>query len=190
MKLKKTAIAALLSLTAIGFGVTAAPHDHAAMGLGQPAQTEAPAPSSDAQPMPGGHGMHGQQGGMMCGGKGMMGGHQGMMANLTPEQQALLKKAHDDFRTATAPLRQKLTSKGYEYKAALTAVPLDEQKLLAVSKEISAVRAEIEQQRVNMDILLAKAGIPMMEHGMPGGMGMGGMGMGMHGDMGKKGCCR
>lgn len=188
MQLKKTAIAAILSLTAIGFGATAAPHDHAAMS--QPAQTEAPVP--DAQPMPGGHGMHGQQGGMMCGGKGMMGGHQGMMGNLTPEQQALVKKAHEDFRTATAPLRQKLTSKGYEYKAVLTAVPLDEQKLLAVSQEISAVRADIEQLRVNMDILLVKAGIPMMEHGMPGGMGMDGMGkgMGMHGDMGKKGCCR
>lgn len=188
MQIKKTALAALLSLTALGFGASAAPgHDHAAMGHGQPAQTEAPAAAAEAPPMMAGHGSHGQEGGMMCGSKGMKGGPKGMMSQFTPEQQALLTKAHEDFRAATAPLRQKLTSKGYEYKAALTAVPLDEQKLQTISKEISAVRSEIEQLRVNMDIQMAKAGIPMMEHGMPYAMGMG---MGMHGEKGKKGCCQ
>lgn len=99
------------------------------------------------------------------------GTHQGMRANLTPEQQAVSQKAFDEFQLKTADLRQQLMSKQYEYQALLTGKPLDEQKVLAVSKEITALRDNLYQQRVALDTDLAKAGVPMMGHGM-GGAGM------------------
>lgn len=95
----------------------------------------------------------------------------GNRANLTPEQQAVSQKAFDEFQLKTADLRQQLMSKQYEYKALLTGKPLDEQKVLAVSKEITALRDNLYQQRVALDTDLAKAGVPMMGHGM-GGAGM------------------
>lgn len=112
----------------------------------------------------------------MTGQQGMhrgMGYQHGYMANLTPEQQATSQKAFDEFQLKTADLRQQLMSKNYEYKALLTSKPLDEQKVLAVSKEITALRDNMYQQRVALDTELAKAGVPAMGHGM----GMGGAGM-------------
>ncbi|CAI0830389.1 periplasmic heavy metal sensor [Serratia fonticola] len=100
-----------------------------------------------------------------------MGYQHGNRANLTPEQQAVSQKAFDEFQLKTADLRQQLMSKQYEYQALLTSKPLDEQKVLAVSKEITALRDNLYQQRVALDTDLAKAGVPMMGHGM-GGAGM------------------
>ncbi|MBC3214987.1 periplasmic heavy metal sensor [Serratia fonticola] len=100
-----------------------------------------------------------------------MGYQHGNHANLTPEQQAVSQKAFDEFQLKTADLRQQLMSKQYEYQALLTSKPLDEQKVLAVSKEITALRDNLYQQRVALDTDLAKAGVPMMGHGM-GGAGM------------------
>lgn len=107
----------------------------------------------------------------------VQGSHQGMgyqhgnRANLTPEQQAVSQKAFDEFQLKTADLRQQLMSKQYEYQALLTSKPLDEQKVLAVSKEITALRDNLYQQRVALDTDLAKSGVPMMGHRM-GGAGM------------------
>ena len=95
----------------------------------------------------------------------------GNRANLTPEQQAVSQKAFDEFQLKTTDLRQQLMSKQYEYQALLTSKPLDEQKVLAVSKEITALRDNLYQQRVALDTDLAKAGVPMMGHRM-GGAGM------------------
>ncbi|MBP1000147.1 periplasmic heavy metal sensor [Serratia fonticola] len=100
-----------------------------------------------------------------------MGYQHGNRVNLTPEQQAVSQKAFDEFQLKTADLRQQLMSKQYEYQALLTSKPLDEQKVLAVSKEITALRDNLYQQRVALDTDLAKAGVPMMGHGM-GGAGM------------------
>lgn len=100
-----------------------------------------------------------------------MGYQHGNRANLTPEQQAVSQKAFDEFQLKTADLRQQLMSKQYEYKALLTGKPLDEQKVLAVSKEITTLRDNLYQQRVALDTDLAKAGVPMTGHGM-GGAGM------------------
>lgn len=105
------------------------------------------------------------------------GAHQGMgyqhgnRANLTPEQQAVSQKAFDEFQLKTADLRQQLMSKQYEYQALLTSKPLDEQKVLTVSKEVTALRDNLYQQRVALDTDLAKSGVPMMGHGM-GAAGM------------------
>lgn len=100
-----------------------------------------------------------------------MGYQHGNRANLTPEQQAVSQKAFDEFQLKTTDLRQQLMSKQYEYQALLTSKPLDEQKVLAVSKEITALRDNLYQQRVALDTDLAKAGVPMMGHRM-GGAGM------------------
>lgn len=108
-----------------------------------------------------------------------MGNHQGYIASLTPDQQATSQKAFDAFQLKTADLRQQMMSKQYEYQALLTSKPLDEQKVLAVSKEIAALRDNLYQQRVELDTQLAKAGVPAMGHRM----GMGGSGM-----QGGRGC--
>ncbi|WP_337261211.1 MULTISPECIES: periplasmic heavy metal sensor [unclassified Serratia (in: enterobacteria)] len=107
-----------------------------------------------------------------------MGYQQGYMSSLTPEQQATSQKAFAAFQLKTADLRQQMMSKQYEYQALLTSKPLDEQKALAISKEISALRDNLYQQRVELDMQLAKAGVPAMGHRM--GMG----GAGMHGGRG------
>lgn len=107
-----------------------------------------------------------------------MGYQQGYMTSLTPEQQAISQKAFEAFQLKTADLRQQMMSKQYEYQALLTSKPLDEQKVLAVSKEITALRDNLYQQRVELDTQLAKAGVPAMGHRM--GMG----GAAMHGGRG------
>ncbi|PVZ85670.1 zinc resistance-associated protein ZraP [Serratia sp. S1B] len=105
-----------------------------------------------------------------------MGYHTGYMANLTPEQQAISQKAFNEFQLKTVNLRQQMIAKNAEYNALLTSKPLDEQKALAVSKEISALHDQLYQQRVALDTELAKAGLPAMGH--RGGMGgMSGSGM-------------
>lgn len=107
------------------------------------------------------HGM----GNSMNGGQyhqGMNGG--GYRANLTAEQQAIWQKVFAEYQTATANLHQQLLSKNYEYNAVLTSSPVDDKKLLAVSKEIAALRDSLYQHRVTMDTQLAKAGMPLMGH--------------------------
>lgn len=157
MAFKKSVIAVVLSLTTLASGAVLA-HRGGPMSA---------APAVAGQSM------------------GYGGYHRGYMANLTQEQQATVQKAYDDFYTKTADLRQQLTSKNYEYRALLTSTPVDEQKVQAVSKEVTALRDAIYQQRVALDTQLAKAGIPMMGNhmggyrGMRGGhMGGGHMGMG------------
>lgn len=118
------------------------------------------------------NGYHGNMGNAQGTHQGM-GYQHGNRANLTPEQQAVSQKAYDEFQLKTADLRQQLMSKQYEYRALMSGKPLDEQKVLAVSKEITALRDNLYQQRVALDTDLAKAGVPMMGHGM-GGTGMGG----------------
>ncbi|QBH95367.1 periplasmic heavy metal sensor [Limnobaculum zhutongyuii] len=169
MTLNKTAIAAVLSLAALtGFG-----------GVAMAQSETAPQPVMNGQPMMGHNGM--KQG---------QGYHRGFMANLTPEQQATSQKIFNEFQTKSADLRQKMMSKNYEYKALLTSNPLDEQKVQAVSKEIDELRNALHQNRVAMDIEMAKAGMPMTGRHMGMGMGdhMGGKGMhsgqGMHGGRG------
>ncbi len=153
MTLNKTALAAIISLSALlGFSGSAL-----------------------AQNGMGGH----MNGGMNYqNSQGMY--HGGAWFNLTPDQQAASQKVFDEFQTATADMRQQLLSKQYEYNALLTSKPVDDQKILAVSKEIQALRDGLYQQRVKMDTEFAKAGVPMMGNHR----GMGGNHMGMRGGRG------
>ncbi|WP_159565980.1 periplasmic heavy metal sensor [Budvicia diplopodorum] len=163
MNLNKTAIAAVISFAALtGFSSVATSAQHTA--------TDAQQTMPVTQGMDHGNGeMNHQNGGKHHGGK---------MANMTPEQQAASKKAHDEFVTNTADLRKQMMSKNYEYKALLTASTVDDAKIGAVSKEIAALHDRIAEQRTQLDIQLAKAGVPMMEHRGMGGdrMAMGGKG--------------
>lgn len=152
MKLKKASLAAIISIAMLA-------------GLSQAAMAQ-----------------NGNRGQNMANQQGMNQGagyQPGYMANLTPEQQATSQKAFNDFQLKTVNLRQQLIAKKAEYNALLTSKPLDEQKALAVSKEISALHDQLYQQRVALDTELAKAGLPAMGHrGGMGGMGrMGGGGM-------------
>lgn len=159
MTLNKTAIAAIISLAALtGFSGVASAEDTTANS------------QQATQGMNYGHGGMNHKN---------MGNHRGgRMANMTAEQQAASQKAFDEFQTKTADLRKQMISKNYEYKALLTAGTVDDKKIEAVSKEISALRDQIAEQRVQLDIQLAKAGVPMTGHR---GMGMGGDHMGMGG---------
>ncbi|AHK20450.1 zinc resistance protein [Yersinia similis] len=149
MNLNKTAIVTLLSLaTVIGFGGSAIAQN--AMG------THMNGSGTDMSNSQGQH--YGKN----------------SMANLTTEQQATRQQVLNEFQTSTADMRQQLTSKNYEYKALLTSKPVDEQKVLAVSKEIQTLRDNLYQSRVAMDTQLAKAGIAMTgNHGSRGGNHMG-----------------
>lgn len=166
MTLNKTAVAAIISLAALtGFSGMAVAQNGNGMGPQNTGFNGAPC--------------------MYNNGPGMNKGanfHRGYMANLTAEQQAAAQKAFTDFRTKTADLHQQLMSKNYEYKALLTSKTVDEQKIQAVSKEISALRDNLYQQRVALDVQLAKDGIPAMGNRM--GMGGHGKGMHMHGGRG------
>ncbi|AWH89309.1 periplasmic heavy metal sensor [Limnobaculum parvum] len=161
MTLNKTAIAAVFSLAALtGFG-----------GVAMAQNETVPQSGMNSQPVM-------EHSGMKQG----KGHHRSFMANLTPEQQATSQKIFNEFQTKSADLRQKMMSKNYEYKALLTSKPLDEQKVQAVSKEIDELRNVLHQNRVVMDIEMAKAGLPMTGRHMGMGDDMGGKGM--HGGRG------
>ncbi|ABS47410.1 MULTISPECIES: zinc resistance sensor/chaperone ZraP [Yersinia pseudotuberculosis complex] len=149
MNLNKTAIVTLLSLaTLIGFGGSAVAQN--TMGTHM---------NGDGTDMSHSQGKHSGK---------------NSMANLTTEQQAIRQQVLNEFQASTADMRQQLTSKNYEYKALLTSKPVDEQKVLAVSKEIQTLRDSLYQRRVSMDTQLAKAGIAMTgNHGSRGGNHMG-----------------
>ena len=149
MNLNKTAIVTLLSLaTLIGFGGSAIAQN--AMGTHM---------NGDGTDMSHSQGKHSGK---------------NSMANLTTEQQAIRQQVLNEFQASTADMRQQLTSKNYEYKALLASKPVDEQKVLAVSKEIQTLRDSLYQRRVSMDTQLAKAGIAMTgNHSSRGGNHMG-----------------
>lgn len=163
MTMNKTAVTAIISLALlVGFGGSAI------------------ARSDMAAHMNGGN--------MGAGNAQTMHARGGQMSNLTTEQQAARQKAFDQFQTSTADLRQQMMSKRYEYKALLTSKPVDEQKVAAVGKEIGALQDRMNQSRVEMDIQLAKAGVPMMGgHGSMKNHGSQGNGhSGMHSGKGCK----
>ncbi|GAB6111585.1 periplasmic heavy metal sensor [Desulfomicrobium salsuginis] len=116
----------------------------------------------------------------------------GNTANLTPEKQAVVDKAHDDFTAATADLKRQIFAKESALDAEIYGDKTDDKKVEALVAEINALNGKIYAERVKLQKTLAKEGIlPGMGHGMMGGKGgcqmMGGgmMSGGMqHGAMG------
>ncbi|WP_127959647.1 periplasmic heavy metal sensor [Serratia microhaemolytica] len=177
MNLKKTSLIALISAAMLA-GLSNGAIAETVLVQGQTATPNV----VEIQPMPRTH--HWEIGSTERGHRMGQTGHQQPMAvisSLTPEQRAASKQAFETFHQKSADIRQQLLSKKYEYKAVLTYKPFNEQKLLAVSKEISALRNELYQQRVALDIQLTKAGVPTFAHhsGMHHQRKMPGHGMGM-----------
>ena len=117
-------------------------------------------------------------------GKGMMGrgmgrGH-GMM-NLTPEQAGKLFDLKEKFHNDTAALRKQMWVKRAEMAALWKAQTPDEKAILAKTKELSAVREQLQEKMIAFRFEAKKIApnFGMGWHGMGHGRGMGsGCGMG------------
>lgn len=116
----------------------------------------------------------------------------GKAPDLTPEKQAIVDKAHDDYASATAGLKKQIFAKESALNAELYADKADDTKITALVGEINALYGKIYAEKVTMQRVLAKEGIlpdmgKGMGHGMMGGGGCpmmsggGGMGGGMMG---------
>ena len=107
-------------------------------------------------------------------------------AELTPEKQAVVNKAHDDFAAATADLKRQIFAKESALNAELYGDKTDDKTVDALVVEINALHGKIYAEKVKMQKIMAKEGVmPGMGHGMMGGgcpmMSGGGM---KHGGMG------
>ena len=111
----------------------------------------------------------------------------GKGADLTPEKQAVVDKAHDDFAAATADLKRQIFAKESALNAELYGDKTDDKKVEALVGEINALNGKIYAEKVKMLKVMANEGVmPGMGHGMMGGGGcpmMSGGGM-KHGGMG------
>ncbi len=110
----------------------------------------------------------------------------GKGAELTPEKQAVVDKAHDDFAAATVDLKRQIFAKESALNAELYGDKTDDKKVEALVGEINALHGKIYAEKVRMQKIMAKEGImPGMGHGMMGGGGCPMMSGGMkHGGMG------
>lgn len=111
----------------------------------------------------------------------------GKGADLAPEKQAMVDKAHDDFAAATADLKRQIFAKESALNAELYGEKTDDKKVDALVAEINALNGKIYAEKVKMSKVMAKEGIlPEMGHGKMGGGGCPMMGGGMkHGMKGK-----
>jgi zinc resistance-associated protein len=120
-------------------------------------------------------------------------GHGKKMGALSPEKQAVVEKAHEEFATVTANLKKQVFAKESALDAEIYDEKTDEKKVEALVLEINALNAKIYAEQVKLSRKMAQEGIvpepghgkksamgcPMMsgggmKHGMMGGM-MGGM---------------
>jgi Spy/CpxP family protein refolding chaperone len=137
----------------------------------EPAKKDAPAP---AMPMAGLHGAHGGAG---------MGSMMGPLSQLSPEKQAVAQKLMDEHRKAMFPLHQSIYAKFTELEALNAAGDGESSKAKAVIRDIADLGAKMLQENGKLRTRMFKETglrVPVMGHGMMGGMGMmGGKGCGM-----------
>lgn len=118
----------------------------------------------------------------------------GKAAHLTPENQAVVEKAHDDFAVATTDLKRQIFAKESALNAELYGDKADDKKVEELVAEINTLHGKIYSEKVKLRRVMAKEGIlPGKGHGMMGGdgcsmMGEGGCPMmgGMKGGHGEK----
>ena len=72
----------------------------------------------------------------------------GWGTDLSPEQVAQLEKLRSEFRAATADLRGELRQKELTLRAELAKKTPDEAAAMAMQKEISALRADLDAKRL------------------------------------------
>lgn len=132
-----------------------------------------------ATPPPPALGFHGGHGAQAMAGHGMM----GPLAQLSPEKQEAAKKLMDANTAAMYPLHQNLYAKHAELEALNAAGEGDSGKAKAVIREIADLNAKMLQENGKFRARLFKETglrVPVMGHGLMGGMGMmGGKGCGM-----------
>ena len=73
---------------------------------------------------------------------------QGTFGNLTQEQQAQLDKLNQDFFNETNTLRNEIWTKKRELNSLLNAEQIDENKVRALHKELTALRADMSDKRL------------------------------------------
>ena len=101
-------------------------------------------------------------------------GHYGAgMMSLSPEKQEIVRKLHEDFRNSTKATRQELISKRHELDAQLYNAKPDENKIQALTKEISDLRAKLYNARISLKGKLIKEGIALGHGGHGYGKGRG-----------------
>ena len=99
---------------------------------------------------------------------------QGRFANLTDAQKTARQQAFEDFKTRTETIRTQLNTKREEYRNLLNTTTPNEAQIRTVNNEIHQLHSQLSQEKVTLDIELAKQGIPagMRGHGMRGMKGM------------------
>ena len=117
---------------------------------------------------------------------------------MTPEKQEIIRKLHEDFHNSTQAIRQELISKRHELDAQLYSTKPDENRIRALTKEISDLRAKLYSARITMKGKLIQEGVTLERGGYCPGMGRGaghydgkGKGPGRRHDMrgSMEGCC-
>ena len=116
-------------------------------------------------------------------------GHGKKMGALSPEKQAAVEKAHDEFAAATADLKKQIFAKESALNAEIFGEKTDEKKVASLVSEINELNSKVYAEQVKLHKKMAQEGIvPEPGHGKKSGMGcpmMSGDGM-KHGMMGKK----
>jgi len=111
------------------------------------------------------------------------------MGALSPEKQAIVEKAHEEFATATSNLKKQIFAKESALNAEIYGDTADEKKIETLVSEINALNAKVYAEQVTLHRKMAKEGItPEPGHGKKSGMGCpmmsgGGMKHGMMGGM-------
>ncbi|MBI5519583.1 MAG: periplasmic heavy metal sensor [Desulfovibrio sp.] len=145
----------------------------------EPAKKDVPAPA----PVTGPHAVHGMGMDAMAGP--MAGSMMGPLAQLSPEKQAAAQKLMDEQRKIMFPLHQSVYAKYAELEALNAAGDGESSKAKAIIRDIADLNAKMLQADGKFRARMFKETglrVPVMGHGMMGGMGMmGGKGCGMMG---------
>ncbi len=85
-------------------------------------------------------------------GQGYCGDYGPGAGNLTEEQQAQLDNLNKKFYDETAQLRNEMWTKSRELSALLNSPSPDAEKARALQKEITALRAQLSEKRLNFEL--------------------------------------
>ncbi len=78
--------------------------------------------------------------------------HQGYYGNVSPEESAQFEQQWAEFYNETAETRQQLQEKQLALRAELAKQSPDADRALTLQREISALRGEMDQKRLEYDI--------------------------------------
>lgn len=106
------------------------------------------------------------------GGPGMMGSgwHRGYYGDVSPEESAALEKQRTAFFEATRDIRQQLYEKDLALQSELAQDEPDTGKAAQLQSEISDLRSELDQKRLEFEIQARKSS-PDLRRGYGGGYG-------------------